>query len=71
MRSFWYHYNKPATQKAGKPQITLHYQGACHIIDNIICNVKTMGRIRKSQPRWVIAGKAKEVTFKNKVAEIT
>lgn len=69
MKAFWFHYNKPASAKSGKPQITLHWNGACNILDNIICKVPTSGRIRKKQPRWVIAGKG-NVTIKDGVAEI-
>ncbi len=70
MRSFWFHYNKPASSSAQKPQITLHYKGACLVIDNIVVNVKTQGRIRKTQPRWVIAGKTKEIIIKDGIATI-
>lgn len=70
MNAFWYHYNKPATQKAGKPQITLHFKNTCHIVDNIVCKVKTSGRVRKTQPRWVIAGRANQISIKDNIAEI-
>ena len=69
-RSFWFHYNKPASNKAGKPQITVHYMNVCHIVDNVTCNVPTAGRIRKEQPRWVIAGKTKEIIFEDGIAII-
>jgi hypothetical protein len=69
-RVFWFHYNKPASNSAKKPQITVHYKGACHVVDNVVCNVKTEGRIRNSQPRWVIAGKTKDIRFENGVAII-
>ena len=58
--TFWYHYNKPASQKANKPRITVHYKNCCHIVDNIVCKVNTMGHIRKTQPRFVIKGKCKK-----------
>jgi len=69
--SFWFHYNKPASSKAGKPQITIHYKKSCIVIDNIICKVPIMGRIRKQQPRWVVAGKANDIKFENNVAIIS
>lgn len=70
-RSFWFHYNKPASNKVKKPQITLHYKNACHIVDNVVCNVPVAGRIRNTQPRWVMAGKTeKEIEFKNGIAYI-
>lgn len=71
MRAFWFHYNKPASRSVGKPQITVHYKGECLVVDNLICNVPTAGRLRNSQPYWVIAGKAKDVTIKNGIATIS
>lgn len=68
-KAFWFHYNKPESLKSGKPQITLHWNGGCHILDNVICDKPTMGRIRKNQPRWVIAGRGK-VLIKDKIAII-
>jgi hypothetical protein len=69
--SFWFHYNKPASTKSGKPQITIHHKKSCIIVDNVICKVPTMGRIRKTQPRWVVAGKANDIKFENNVAIIS
>lgn len=69
-KTFFFHYNKPQSLKANKPQITVHYNGVCHIVDNIICNVPTFGHIRKAQPRFVIKGKTKEFVIENGVAHI-
>ena len=71
MSVFWFHYNKPASAKAGKPQITVHYKGACHIVDNLDCKVPTAGHLRNSQPRFVIKGNCKEIKFENNKALIT
>jgi hypothetical protein len=60
---FWFHYNKPATAKAGKPQITVHYRNKCHIVDNLVCNVPTRGHLKKDQPRFVIKGAVPESKF--------
>jgi len=68
-KSFFFHYNKPASSKLGKPQITLHYNQTCYILDNVVCKVPVSGRIRKTQPRWVMAGKG-EVVIENSVAFI-
>lgn len=57
MRSFFFHYNKPASQKAKKPQISIHYNKTCFIVDNLICDVPTYGKIRNSQPRFIVCGK--------------
>jgi hypothetical protein len=70
MSAFYFHFNKPATQRAGKVQVSLHYQGTCYILDNIECNVPVRGRVRKTQPRFVMAGKAETVKIKKGVAVI-
>lgn len=53
---FWFHFNKPASKKAGKPIISLHYDKTCHMVDNIICEVPTAGKLNKRQPHFVIRG---------------
>ena len=70
MKSFFFHYNKPASSKAGKPQITIHYNKQCLIVDNLICNVPTFGRLRNSQPRFVVAGKCNSLVIENGIATI-
>lgn len=64
-KAFWFHYNKPASRMLGKTQITVHYDGKCHIVDNVICNVPTKGRHRKTQPYWVMCGKTSEFILKD------
>ena len=54
----------------GKPQITIHYNNQCIIVDNLICKVETFGHIKKSQPYFVIKGKCKEIKIDNKIATI-
>jgi len=68
MRSFFFHYNKPASQRRGKPTITVHWKGACHLVDNIIAMIPTKGRIRKSQPRFVMAGQARSLKIVQGIA---
>jgi hypothetical protein len=69
-RIFWFHYNKPESSKQNKPQITLHYKKQCIILDNIIYNVPTWGHINKSQPKFVVRGRCKEIIIENKIAKI-
>lgn len=59
MRAFFFHYNKPLSRMRGKPQITVHIGGACHVVDNVDCRVPTIGRLRKRQPFFVMSGKAR------------
>jgi hypothetical protein len=55
-RAFWYHYNKPASAKAGRPMFTVHQSGVCHVVHGVQCHVPTRTRIRSSQPRAVVGG---------------
>jgi len=68
-RVFWFHYNKPKSLVEKKPQITVHYKGVCHIVDNIVCQAPTFGHLRKEQPRFVIKGKG-ELKIENNIAYI-
>lgn len=71
MKSFYFHYNKPASAKAGKPQITVHYNKQCIIADNIVCNVPTFGRLRNTQPRFVVAGKCSSLVIQDGVVTVS
>ena len=66
---FWYHYNKPQSLKEGKPKITIHQGGVCHIVDNIVCNTPTYGHLRKEQPRFVVKGRG-ELKIENNIGYI-
>lgn len=70
MNKFWFHYNKPFSKKANKPQITIHYKGKCLIVDNLNCHVVTNGRIRKIQPYFVIEGRCNTIEIKENIAYI-
>lgn len=63
MRSFFFHYNKPATLKAGAVRLSVHYRGACHIVSEVVCRVSCSTRIRAKQPRCVMAGKCRDILF--------
>lgn len=68
--TFWYHYNKPASLKSKKPKLTLHFSKACHIVESIVCDVKTFTHLRKDQPRIVVKGHANKIEIKNNTAYI-
>lgn len=70
MRSFFYHYNKPASKAAKKPVISVHYKGQCHLVDNIIVKVPTWGKLRKTQPHFVVCGRAETLKIEEGVAVI-
>ena len=69
-RVFFFHYNKPASQKAKKPVISVHWQGKCHLCDNVDIHVPTFGRIRKRQPYFIMVGRG-VVHIENGIAVIT
>lgn len=56
-RAFFFHFNKPMSRIFGKPKISVHHKGICHIVDNVSCEVPVQGRINKKQPMFVMAGK--------------
>lgn len=62
-RVFFFHYNKPASRTANAPKMTVHYKGACHIVDHIICDVSTHTHHNKRQPHVVLKGKAHDILF--------
>lgn len=68
--SFYFHFNKIASRAAGKPKISIHYKNQCLIVDNLQISVNTNGRVRRNQPFFVIAGKAKDIQIKDGVAFI-
>lgn len=69
--AFFYHYNKPLSKQKGKPVISIHYRGQCLMVDNLVCNVKTRGKIRNKQPYFVVVGKASKIEVNNGIAEIS
>ena len=69
-RAFFFHYNKPASLAAGANRLTVHWQGICHLVHGIKCNVPIETRNRAQQPRCVMAGKATKITFVDDIATI-
>lgn len=70
MRSFWFHYNRPATQQAGVPMMTVHHAGVCHLVSRVVCRVPVSSKVRSRQPRVVMAGRGC-VRVRDGVATIT
>jgi len=69
-RVFFYHYNKPASRSAKKPQISVHWKGVCHIVDNVCVSAFSKGHVNKRQPYFVMKGVGRVSIFNN-VAIIT
>lgn len=61
-RSFFFHYNKPASQSAGEPRLSVHFRGSCLIVKGVECKVPVTSRNRRTQPRCVMAGRASAIT---------
>ena len=61
---FFYHYFR------GKKAMSVHFKGACHVVDDIICDVPCETKWNDRQPYLVMRGWAHEVTFKDGKAHI-
>jgi hypothetical protein len=70
MKRFFFHFNKPQSKSAGMPKISVHYDKRCIIVNNVICDVPTRGRIKKTQPVFVMTGKCNEIVITDDVAYI-
>jgi hypothetical protein len=55
-RAFWFHYNKPESARRGVNVLSLHHQGSCELVTDIVCQVPISSRHRNHQPRCVMAG---------------
>jgi hypothetical protein len=64
-RIVWFHYNKPYSKKFGVDKWTVHWNGACLIVDKIICLIPSFSHNRKNQPRVVMRGYASSVIDDN------
>lgn len=70
MPSFWFHYNKPISQRVGRPIMSIHVRGKCHTVDHISCRVPVLTRHRKSQPHVVMAGQGSVSITRSKAGSI-
>lgn len=59
--TFFFHYNKPLSQKWGRNILSVHWQGVCQFVEGLHCNVPIATRNRKTQPRCVMTGKATNI----------
>jgi hypothetical protein len=69
--AFWFHYNKPASDLAKSPRLTVRWRGQAITVKGLTCSVPTFSKIRSTHPRVVIAGKATNVTVSGGVASIS
>lgn len=61
---FFYHFFKQ------KGRMSIHFRGACTVVDDIICQVPCETKWKRTQPRLVMQGWATGVEIKNKKAYI-
>jgi hypothetical protein len=62
MWTFYLHYNKPASLKAKRPLMSVHFRDRCYIVDVVECMRPTRSAIRNRQPRVVMKGMATNVS---------
>jgi len=67
---FFYHFNKPMTQKTGEVHWTVHFRDKCHQVKNILCKVQSNTKANKDQPRGVVQGYCTEVIIDKESATI-
>jgi len=67
---FFYHFNKPMTQKTGEVIWSVHFRQTCYMVKNIQCQVPTNTKTNRIQPRGVVQGFCKEVIIQNDTAII-
>ena len=68
--TFYYHYSKPASKKFKIPKLSLHFNGACHLVNSIACKVPTFTKNNKRQPLIVVKGYANKIKIVDKIAII-
>lgn len=69
-RRFFFHYNKPASQRAGRKLLSLHYRNLCLIVEKIHCLVPCESKVNRRQPFVVMQGFARDVMENGKEATI-
>ena len=62
---FFYHYYKQ------KKRMSIHFKGACHVVDNVECLVPCETKWNKTQPQLVMRGWAKELDIVDGVGKLS
>ncbi len=70
-RRFFYHYNKPYSQKMGETYWSVHFKDVCYFVKGIDCRVPTQSKNQKIQPRAIMIGFANKVELQNSIAIIS
>lgn len=64
-RRFFYHFYK------AKKAMSVHFAGACHTVNDVVCQAKCETKWRPQQPQLVMQGFARRIEIKNGIATIT
>ncbi|MEK6881654.1 MAG: hypothetical protein AABY22_18690 [Nanoarchaeota archaeon] len=67
---FYFHFNKPLSKKVGRPQLSIHFQNKCCIVDKITCFVDTESKNNSRQPHCVMRGWADRIIIDKKEATV-
>jgi hypothetical protein len=62
---FFYHYFKQ------KKRMSIHFRGACTVVDNVVCKVPCETKWNKTQPNLVMRGYASAVSIEDGIATIS
>lgn len=65
-KRFFYHYHKAASRAAKRNVLTIHWQGACHMVNDIECEPSTQTHTQVRQPHCIIRGFATNVIFEHR-----
>lgn len=56
---FFYHYYKQ------KKKMSVHFQGKCHVVDDVECKVSCETKWNRTQPNLIMRGFCTSVNIKN------
>ena len=62
---FFFHYNKPASRKAMRPIISLHWKGKCYTVSDLVVYTPVWSKFNKRQPHFVMQGYSNNIEFNN------
>jgi len=65
---FYLHYNKTASNKNRKPQITVHYRNVKYTVNNIHCNTVIFSVVKEYEPKCILKGKVNNFNVMDNVA---
>jgi hypothetical protein len=71
-KRFFYHYNKAESRKQGCNVMTIHWEGACHMVNHVQMRVPYLeSHAQKRQPHCIMRGHATSIIFDTQADGIT